>query len=182
MLGKQEQVGKQDPLDRLVEIFERSPIALTLADASAPDLPLVIANRAFLDLTGYARDEVLGRNCRFLQGDLDNVLARGEVRDCIALKGSCQVVFRNRRKGGEAFENLVFVQALIQRNGEAAYFLGSQFLLDTSVSELRIDRHLAEIDAAVGQAVAKLEHLRAQQRRMLADAAHAVANAWLSLR
>lgn len=182
MLGKQEKDGKQDPLDRLVDIFERSPVALTLADGTDPELPLLVANRAFLDLTGFAREEVIGRNCRFLQADLENVTARAEVRDCIAQNGSCQVVFHNRRKGGEAFENLLFVQALVQRNGEAAYFLGSQFLLDTSVSEQRIDRHLAEIDAAVGQAVAKLEHLRAQQRRMLANAAHAVANAWLSLR
>ena len=43
-------------------------------------MPLVVANGAFLDLSGYARDEVLGRNCRFLQDDLENEEARAEVR------------------------------------------------------------------------------------------------------
>lgn len=182
MMGNPAEDGKRDALARMSEMFERSPVALTLADARQADLPLVVANRAFLDLTGYGRDEVVGRNCRFLQADLENAEARAEARACIEGRGSTQIVFHNRRKDGEAFENLLFLQALVERDGTAAFFLGSQFLLDRSVTDRTIDLHLAEVDAAVAQAVHTHEALRAEQRRMLANAAHAVASAWLAIR
>ena len=187
MIGKDDDEGKGDAtgsggLARLQELFERTPVALTLADAHAPDMPLIVANAAFLDLSGYGRDEVIGRNCRFLQSDLPNDVARAEVRDVLARAGQGQIVFRNRRKDGEEFDNLLFLQALVDPAGAARYFLGSQFLLDRSVTERRIDSHIAQIDAAVLRAVEAQETLRAEQRRMFANAAHAVANAWLALR
>lgn len=172
-----------DPeLERLDELFERSPVALTLSDTEQDDMPLVLANSAFLKLTGYQRDEVIGRNCRFLQTDLPNVTARAEAREVIRHAGQGQVVFRNRRKDGEVFDNLLFLQALVDRGGGARYFLGSQFLLDPQVTEGRIDSHIGHIDAAVARAVETQTRLKAEQRRMFANAAHAVANAWLALR
>jgi PAS domain S-box-containing protein len=169
-------------LERLSELFEKSPVALTLADAAQPDAPLVVVNNAFLDLTGYARDEVIGRNCRFLQADLPNDAPRAEARAVLLNGGQGQIVFHNRRKDGEPFENLLFLQGLVSRRGGTRYFLGSQFLLDPAVTERRIDAHLAEIDTALARAVAAQADLRAEQRRMFANAAHAVANAWLALR
>ena len=171
-----------DGLGRLEELFERSPVALTLADSARPDTPLVLANGAFLRLSGYDRDEVVGRNCRFLQSDLPNDDARAEARAVIAAGGQGQIVFRNRRKDGEAFDNLLFLQGLVERRGGCRYVLGSQFLLERSVTEGQVDRHIAQIDAAVARAVESQETLRAEQRRMFASAAHAVANAWLALR
>jgi len=182
MIDNDDNERKRPGLERLEELFERSPVALTLADLSAPDVPLVVANSAFLDLTGYGRSEVVGRNCRFLQDDLDNDAARAEVRSVLRVNGQGQVVFRNRRKDGEAFDNLLFLQALIERDGATRYFLGSQFLLEPSTTDRRIDSHLAQIDLAVARAVETQKSLRAEQRRMFANAAHAVANAWLALR
>ncbi|MEM0935342.1 MAG: PAS domain-containing protein [Pseudomonadota bacterium] len=182
MIDKDEPEGKGPGLDKLKELFERSPIALTLADATAPDMPLIIANSAFLTLTGYGEDEVVGRNCRFLQDDLDNDAARAEVREVVRIAGQGQVVFRNRRKDGEAFDNLLFLQSLIERDGKTRFFLGSQFLLEPNVTERRIDSHLKQIDLAVARAIQAQSSLRAEQRRMLANAAHAVAHAWLALR
>jgi len=181
MVSNNRDEGKGAALQRLADMFDRTPVALTLADATQPDMPLVIANSAFLRLSGYEQEEVVGRNCRFLQADLPNEEARAEARACIAEAGQRQIVFRNRRKDGEAFDNLLFLQALVQRNGRARYYLGSQFVLDKSVTERRIDRHLAQIDRAVAEAVETNASLRAEQRRMLANAAHAVANAWLAL-
>ena len=174
--------GDAPGLARLSELFERSPVALTLADLRQPDVPLVLANAAFLELTGYGSDEVMGRNCRFLQADLPNETPRAEAREVIRACGQGQIVFRNRRKDGEAFDNLLFLQALIDRGGGSRYSLGSQFLLEKGVTEGRIDRHIAQIDAAVARAVETQATLRAEQRRMFANAAHAVANAWLALR
>ena len=182
MIDKDDSERKSPGLERLEELFENSPVALTLADMTLPDVPLVVANRAFCDLSGFSRDEIVGRNCRFLQDDLDNIVARAEVREVLARAGQGQVVLRNRRKDGEAFDNLLFLQALIERDGTTRYFLGSQFLLERSVTERRIESHLAQIDLAVARAVETQMNLRAEQRRMFANAAHAVANAWLALR
>ena len=187
MIDKDSSEGKApgeggDDLGRLRELFEKSPVALTLADARLPDMPLVVANAAFLDLTGYDRDEVMGRNCRFLQADLPNDDARTEVHAVIARGGQGQIVFRNRTKSGEDFDNLLFLQGLEERDGTARYFIGSQFLLEPSVTERRIDSHLAHIDAAVARVLESQNSLRVEQRRMFANAAYAVANAWLALR
>jgi PAS domain-containing protein len=49
--------------------FERTRMPIVIADARQPDLPIVLANESFLNLTAYSADEVIGRNCRFLQGE-----------------------------------------------------------------------------------------------------------------
>ncbi|MEL6207545.1 MAG: PAS domain-containing protein [Pseudomonadota bacterium] len=172
--------GEAAALERVSAMFERSPVALTLADAYQPDMPLIIANQAFLTLSGYERDEVVGRNCRFLQGRRDNVAARLEIRETITEAGQAQVLLHNVRKNGEPFDNLLFLQALVERDGRARYFIGSQFELTDAVTAERIDRHVTHVDAAVGQVVAAQHHLRAEQRRMFANAAHAVALTWLA--
>ena len=181
MIDKEPEESKGGQLERLAGMFESAPVALTLADAHRPDLPLIVANGAFLRLTGHSRAEVLGRNCRFLQDGLDNETARAEARACISEGAARQMVFRNRRKTGEVFDNLLFLQPLVQRDGSLRYFLGSQFLLDPGVNGRRIDSHLAMVDRAVQQAIETHASLRAEQRRMFANAAHAVANAWLAL-
>lgn len=182
MMSNASKDGKHHALARTAEMFERAPVALTLADAQQPDAPLVVANSSFLSMVGYARDEVIGRNCRFLQGDLDNRSARAEVRACLEERSSTQILLLNRRKNGDMFRNLLFLETLTERDGTVAYYLGSQFELHDTVTEQAIDRHMREIDDAVTSTLRSYVTLRSKQRRMLSDAAHAVASAWLSLR
>lgn len=181
MIDNDDTESKGPGLTRLRELFDRSPVALTLADTSQDDAPLILANSAFLDLTGYREHEVIGRNCRFLQSDLENAEQRAEVREVMRRQGQGQVVFRNRRKNGEPFDNMLFLQALVERDRGTRYFLGSQFLLDRRTTESQIDRHMHQLDVAVARAVESTASLHAEQRRMVAQAAHAVATAWLAL-
>ncbi|MCA1752833.1 MAG: PAS domain-containing protein [Flavobacteriales bacterium] len=71
----------QDEHDLLKKAIDSSICGVTIADARLPDMPLIFINEAFETLTGYKTSEVLGRNCRFLQGDLndrpDQVYGRG---------------------------------------------------------------------------------------------------------
>jgi hypothetical protein len=60
--------------------FERTRMPMVITDARQRDNPIVLANKAFLDVTGYSADEVLGRNCRFLQGASTSASAVAEVR------------------------------------------------------------------------------------------------------
>jgi PAS domain S-box-containing protein len=69
--------------DRLKSFFEIESVPLTLSSRDRADMPVVISNRAFCGLTGYTAEEVIGRNCRFLQAGFDNTAERSRIRECI---------------------------------------------------------------------------------------------------
>lgn len=112
----------------LTGLFERSNISLTIADFTRPDCPLVGANTAFFEMSGYDADEVIGHNCRFLQpeGGAGPVRARMRrfLKQSDALDG--KFLIPNETKAGDPFLNLVYM-AKLQRDGETKLVLGSQF-------------------------------------------------------
>ena len=97
-----------DGPDRL-RLLERAVTASTnsivITDPSRPDAPLVYVNPAFERTTGYAAEEALGRNCRFLQGEDRDQPALGELRAAVREERHCTVVLRNYRKNGTLFYN-----------------------------------------------------------------------------
>lgn len=103
-----------------------SPIAAVVSDPRQPDNPIVDCNQAFMDLTGYAREDIIGRNCRFLAGprteaDLTSLLRRG-----IAARRPVMVEILNYKKDGTPFRNAVMVAPIFDAEGDLEYFLGSQ--------------------------------------------------------
>ncbi|MGB0661752.1 MAG: PAS domain-containing protein [Mangrovicoccus sp.] len=157
-------------------LLESSRIPLTLADKTLPDTPLVYANSAFAALTGYSPEEVLNRNCRFLQGDLSQDAARAEIRDAIANSHDVQVILRNFRKSGEMFNNLLYLYSISDR-----HILGSQFELPR---EDAVQSSLMRQDE-LGLVVQTLERAAAQNigtsRRTASDALANMVRAWLNL-
>lgn len=102
----------------------RMPMIVT--DPNQADNPIIFANPAFLQMTGYAADEVLGRNCRFLQGpetDRDTVAA---VRDAIRQQRETSVEIINYKKNGSAFWNALFISPVLDEHGELRYYFASQ--------------------------------------------------------
>lgn len=106
----------------------RMPMIIT--DPHQPDNPIIFANRAFIEMTGYALDELVGRNCRFLQGPETNRDAIAEVREAIHEHRDAAVEVLNYRKDGSSFWNALFVSPVFNEKGELVYFFGSQ--LDVS--------------------------------------------------
>jgi PAS domain S-box-containing protein len=106
--------------------FERTRMPMVVADARHTDMPIVLANKAFLDLTGYTADEVLGRNCRFLQGKDTSAAAVAEVRLAIAEGRDVDVELLNYRKDGSEFWNQLHLSPIRDDNGQVAYFFASQ--------------------------------------------------------
>ncbi|MFZ5963053.1 PAS domain-containing protein [Thalassococcus sp. BH17M4-6] len=112
----------------LRKVMQGSRVSLSLADFTQPDCPLVAVNDRFCDLSGYGQDEVLGRNCRFLQP----TGGAGPVRDRMRafLKDADQkdgkFLIPNIRRNGKRFLNLVYMSKLY-RGGQVALVLGSQF-------------------------------------------------------
>nr|AML76533.1 putative LOV domain-containing protein [Elegia tectorum] len=95
--------------------------SFVLTDPHLPDMPIVYASDCFLRLTGYLRHEVLGRNCRFLngQGTCPEILE--EINHCICSGRSCTVHMINYRKDGSSFCNLLHISPVRNATGKITY-------------------------------------------------------------
>lgn len=102
----------------------RMPVLLT--DPRQPDNPIVFANRAFLAMTGYESREILGRNCRFLQGPATDRDVVATVREAIGQQREVSVELLNYRKDGTSFWNALSVSPVYGHHGELMYFFSSQ--------------------------------------------------------
>ncbi len=120
--------------DRKNEIFfaavETTRMPMIVTDPHAPDNPIVFANPAFIGMTGYSMEELIGRNCRLLQGpetDRDTV---AEIRRAVEQRRETSVEILNYKKNGSAFWNALFVSPVFDTDGTLRYFFASQ--LDVS--------------------------------------------------
>ncbi len=119
-------LGRDDGTDPFVAAVRATRMPMVITDPRQHDNPIVFANDAFCRLTGYARAEILGRNCRFLQGPLTDAGAVHRLRQAIETAASVQVDILNYRKNGEAFWNRLLLGPVPGADGEVAYFFGSQ--------------------------------------------------------
>lgn len=117
-------------MKRLFASIDQSPIASVITDPRVADNPIVAANQAFCVLTGYDRDEILGRNCRFLAGAGTEPAARATLRRAVAQGRPALVEMTNYRKDGSVFVNAVMIAPIIGDGGELSYFFGSQMEVD----------------------------------------------------
>ena len=101
-------------------------LPITIADPHRPDMPVIFANQAFADMTGYAVEEVLGRNCRFLQGPGTDPAVRATLRQAMAERAPVTVELRNYRRDGSAFWNALSVSPVLGPAGEVRHFVGTQ--------------------------------------------------------
>jgi PAS domain S-box-containing protein len=110
----------------LAAALDAAHVAVTITDIAAPDSPLVYVNAAFEAITGYDRAEVLGRNCRFLQGPETDPEAVETLRAAIATRRRCDVELLNYRRDGEAFWNSLHLAPLQDRSGATTAYIGFQ--------------------------------------------------------
>lgn len=148
-----EKVGKSsDPFASAVRAT-RMPMIIT--DPNQPDNPIVFANDAFLRLTGYDRDEIVGRNCRFLQGPLTNPEDVAKLRDSVARRSQIELDLINHRKDGSTFHNRVLISPVFDEDGHLTYFFASQF--DVTLERERLVRLQQDHDK-LEQEVARRTH------------------------
>lgn len=133
----------------------RMPMIVT--DPRQPDNPIVFANSAFINMTGYGEDELLGRNCRFLQGPDTDPETVAEVRRALEQKREVSVDILNYKKNGASFWNALFISPVYDEAGEVIYFFASQ--LDISRRRDAEDSlRQAQKMEAVGQLTGGIAH------------------------
>jgi hypothetical protein len=143
----------------IAEMIASSPTAAVISNPRLPDNPIVACNDAFVELTGYSRDEIIGRNCRFLRGAGTEDDKARILRDGIFRKQPVIVEIVNYKKDGTRFRNAVMIAPIFDAAGEVEYFLGSQ---------VEIAGHQEQASAARRtDAAARVERLSRRQREIL---------------
>ena len=145
--------------EKLIESIGASPIATVISNPRRADNPLELANPAFCALTGYPEREILGRNCRFLAGDLTEPWITERLRDAIGGRRPVLVDILNYRRDGTQFRNAVLVSPLFDDEGELAWFLGSQVELGTDSP--------TQFEARRARAVSLVKSLPDRRRQVL---------------
>ena len=114
------------------ESFRRQWQALNagvvISDARLPDMPIVYVNPMFETMSGYSSAEILGRNCRFLQGQEVNQPGLVDIRAAIASQSNGYAKLRNYRKDGSMFVNELFISPVKDVAGVVTHFVGIQHL------------------------------------------------------
>ena len=141
---------------------------IVISDPNQPDNPLVYVNDGFERLTGYSRQEVLGRNCRFLQGHATDPAALEQIRECIRERRDCLVELLNYRKDGTPFWNRLSIAPLRDDSGRLTHFVGVQSdITGRKLAEERLAAANAEILASNNRMKRDLEAAAKVQQALL---------------
>jgi PAS domain S-box-containing protein len=116
--------------EEMLWLYDRAMAAtstgIAIADATNPEHPIIYCNPAFESMTGYRRQEVIGKNCRFLQGSDTDPAAVETIRQALRTESECQVTLKNYRKDGTAFWNALSISPVRDRTGKLTHFIGVQ--------------------------------------------------------
>ena len=129
----------EERLRLLMRAIQSSRNGVVISDARLPDAPVIFVNPAFEEITGYRMVEVIGRNCRFLQGDETDQPELHELRKALREGRDCEVVLRNYRKDGTVFWNQLAISPVRDGDGVVTHLVG----IVSDVTERR--RHEAEL-------------------------------------
>ena len=167
-------LGAGDPFAAAIR-GTRMPMVIT--NPRMPDNPIVFANEAFQKLTGYERDEVLGRNCRFLQGPLTDPNAVEAVSQAIANREAINVDLLNYRKDGTTFWNALYVSPVRSEDGVVRFFFASQLDVTERIeAQEEIARRKAQVEEEVRLRTADLQAALEAKTTLLHEVDHRVKN------
>jgi len=141
----------------LSQILDTCVNGITLSDPDQPDNPIVYANEAFELITGYDRTEIMGRNCRFLQGEDRDQPEIERIRQALKEEKPVTVTLRNYRKDGTLFHNQFTIRPLFDPQGHLIYYLGVQYDVTEKVRAREELKRLNALLEAAGEDVSGLD-------------------------
>lgn len=166
--------GSADPFAAAIRA---SKVAMIVTDARQADNPIIFANDAFLRLSGYSQDEVIGRNCRFLQGPdtADETLDRMRAAIAAGEDFDCEVL--NYRKDGSSFWNALYISPVRDEAEAIRYYFGSQIdVSDKKQTEVMLDDTRHGLEQLVADRTRELTEALEQKTALLHEVDHRVKN------
>jgi PAS domain S-box-containing protein len=144
---------------RLAAAIDSCQLGVLINDPTQPDMPTIFANPAFTQVTGYARSDIMGHNCRFLQGPETDPAAVAEIRLAIKHRRPYRGTLRNYRKDGTPFWNQLSINPVFDESGKLINYVGLQADVTAQVeaqealrrSEVRFSRMTANVPGMVYQ-------------------------------
>ena len=150
---------------------------MVITDPRRHDNPLIFVNEAFADLTGYSRDEIIGRNCRFLQGPDTERGAVDRIRNAIAAGQGIETEILNYKKDGTPFWNSLVISPVRDEAKELLYFFALQFDVSAQKNaELELVRTKASLEELVTRRTRDLQSALDQKTALLHEVDHRVKN------
>ena len=140
--------------------------SFVMSNATVKDCPIAFISKGFTELTGYTLGEVIGKNCRFLQGALTNPRAVREIREAIAVERECMVRLLNYKKNGKPFWNMFNISPVFgPGEGRAPFLVGVQMDVGKIIPGLKVPKvedphkalssHLRHMPSKIKRAVAE---------------------------
>ncbi len=146
-----------DASDPILAAFDLSLTPMVVSDPTLPDNPLIYVNAAFERLTGFAASEVLGRNCRFMQGPLTEAADVERLREAIRRRERIEIDLLNHRRDGTPFWNRLMVAPVFDAVGDLRWFVAAQ--LDVTIERHRLaqlQQHRETLEAELADRESKL--------------------------
>ncbi|MDT3434610.1 PAS domain S-box protein [Haloarcula sp. 1CSR25-25] len=128
--------------------MDEAPVGVTITDPGQPDNPLIYANDHYRDLTGYSLPELLGENCRMLQGENTDPEPVATMRDAIDAEERVTVELRNYRKDGSEFWNKIRIAPVRDDDGAVVNYVGfQQEVTERKRRERRLEETSSRLEA-----------------------------------
>lgn len=168
--------------DPFAAAFKATRMPMLITDPRQHDNPIIFCNTAFSKLTGYSNEELIGKNCRLLQGPNTDPKAVQKLREAVAAAQDLSIDILNYRKDGSEFWNALFVSPVRDASGTVIYFFASQLdftNIKSKEAKLAQARHTAEEEVALRTA-ALTDALRAKTA-LVHEVDHRVKNNLLTI-
>lgn len=166
--------GSGDPFAAAVRATRMS---MVITDPQQADNPIVFCNEAFQRLTGYSREEIIGRNCRFLQGPDTDPAAVRRIHDAVKAGEDVDIELLNYRNDGTTFWNALYLSPVRGDGGEIQFFFASQVDITGRVQQQAIAaEQKAEVEREVQRRTAELQAALEAQTLLLHEVDHRVKN------
>lgn len=151
-----ERIQSQERLQMMERAIESCSNGIAITDATVADNPIIYVNPSFERITGYSRDELIGKNCRFLQGSDTDTVAAKQLRIAIEEGRESQVILRNFRKDGTPFWHELSIAPVYNSRRHLTHFIGVQ----TDITDRqRSEEELFLNSQALAAFSANLKHL-----------------------
>ncbi|MGE8301448.1 MAG: PAS domain S-box protein, partial [Sphingobacterium paramultivorum] len=124
--SKQRIENKNNDLDLYLKALNSAYSGIIITDNLQYDNPIIYCNKAFETISGYAHDEIIGHNCRFLQAQDRSQAERSMIKESIERGEECKIEIRNYRKDGTLFWNELFISPVKNDEGQVTHFIGVQ--------------------------------------------------------